>query len=95
MLLSYFGEELPQPCGNCDTCLNPVETWDGTIAAKKAIYIVKQTGQRFGATYLIDIMLGKVNDRMVQLGHDKLSAFGKGKELAEKEWSSVFRQLVS
>ncbi|MEN6521101.1 MAG: DNA helicase RecQ [Armatimonadota bacterium] len=95
ILLSYFGDAPTGPCGNCDTCLYPVETWDGTLAAKKAIYLVKQTGQRFGATYLTDIMLGKTNDRMSRLGHDKLTAFGKGTELSEREWSSVFRQLVS
>jgi ATP-dependent DNA helicase RecQ len=95
VLLSYFGDVLPDRCGNCDTCLNPVETWDGTIAAKKALYVVAQTGQRFGATYLIDIMLGKSNERVQRLGHDKLSAFGRGTELSEKEWASVFRQLVA
>lgn len=95
ILLSYLGDELAEPCGNCDTCLDPVETWDGTLAAKKAVFVAKQTGQRFGAVYLIDIMLGKTNERIVRLGHDKLSAYGKGKELSEKEWASVFRQLVA
>lgn len=95
ILLSYFGDELPQPCGNCDTCLDPVETWDGTLAAKKAIYLVSQTGQRFGANYLIDIMLGKTNERIQRFGHEQLSAFGKGSELTDKEWVSVFRQLAS
>lgn len=95
ILLSYLGDELNEPCGNCDTCLHPVETWDGTLAAKKAIYIVNQTGQRFGANYLIDIMLGKANERITRLGHDNLTAFGKGTELSDREWSSVFRQLVS
>lgn len=95
VLLSYFGDELASPCGNCDTCLHPVETWDGTIAAKKAIYIAKQTGERFGTGYLIDVMLGKKLERITRLGHDRLTAFGKGAELSEREWSSVFRQLVS
>ena len=95
ILLSYFGDELSQPCGNCDTCLHPVETWDGTLAAKKAIYVVKQTGERFGAGYLTDIMQGKRLERIIRFGHDKLSAFGNGTELSEREWSSVFRQLVS
>jgi len=94
-LLSYFGDETDQPCGNCDTCLHPVETWDGTLAAKKAIYVVKQTGERFGANYLTEIMLGKVSERVQRLGHDRLSAFGRGTELSEREWASVFRQLVS
>lgn len=95
ILLSYFGDEPADRCENCDTCLNPVETWDGTLAAKKAVYLVKQTGQRFGATYLTDIMLGKTNERIIRFEHDKLSAFGKGVELSEREWASVFRQLVS
>ncbi len=95
VMLSYFGDELAEPCGNCDTCLYPVETWDGTLAARKALYIVKQTNQKFGATHLIDIMLGKPTDRIQKWGHDKLSAFGRGTELSEREWSSVFRQLVS
>ncbi|MCE5315272.1 MAG: DNA helicase RecQ [Armatimonadota bacterium] len=95
ILLSYFGDELAEPCGNCDTCLHPVETWDGTLAAKKAIYVAKQTDERFGAGYLVDIMHGKKLERLIGLGHDKLSAFGKGTELSEREWSSVFRQLVS
>ncbi|MCE5197362.1 MAG: DNA helicase RecQ [Armatimonadota bacterium] len=95
VLLSYFGDEILSPCGNCDTCLNPAETWDGTLAAKKAIYIANQTGQRFGAVHLVDIMLGKMTERVTKFGHDKLSAFGRGKELSEREWSSVFRQLVA
>jgi len=95
VMLSYFGDEIEGPCGNCDTCLYPVETWDGALAARKAVYLVKQTGQRFGATYLIDIMQGKSSERITRFGHDKLSAFGRGQELSEREWSSVFRQLIS
>jgi ATP-dependent DNA helicase RecQ len=95
VLLSYFGEELHTPCGNCDTCLYPVPTWDGSRAAKKALYLVYKTGQRFGANYLVDIMLGKINDRMRSFGHDRLTAFGKGAELSAKEWLSVFRQLAA
>jgi ATP-dependent DNA helicase RecQ len=95
VLLYYFGDELEGPCGNCDTCLNPVEAWDGTLAAKKAIFLVKQTDQRFGATHLIDIMQGKTTEKIKRMGHDKLTAYGKGKELSDREWSSVFRQLVS
>lgn len=94
-MLGYFGDELPAPCGNCDTCLFPIATWDGTLAAQKAVYLVKQTGQRFGATYLVDILLGKDNPRIPKFGHDQLKAFGRGKELTEREWASVFRQLVS
>ncbi len=94
-ILSYFGDRLARPCGNCDTCLYPVDTWDGAQAAKKAIYVVHQTGQRYGAGYLIDLMLGKPSERATACGHDRLSAFGRGAELTEKEWASVFRQLVA
>lgn len=95
VMLGYFGDDFPEPCGNCDNCLNPIETWDGTLAAKKAIYVAKQTGQRFGANHLIAVMLGKESERITRLGHDRLSAYGRGAELSEREWPSVFRQLVS
>ncbi len=94
-LLGYFGDELPQPCGNCDTCLEPVETWDGSVAAQQALSCIYRTGQRFGASYLIDVLLGKATDRVVQFGHDKQSTFGIGKDLDEQRWRSVFRQLVA
>ncbi len=95
VLLTYFGEERPEPCGNCDTCLTPVETWDGTLAARKALYCVRQTGQRFGVMYLCDVLTGTATPRVAQFGHDQLSAFGGGKELPNKEWASIFRQLVA
>ena len=95
VLLTYFGEEMPAPCGNCDTCLEPVATWDGTAAARKALYSVYQTGQRFGATYLADLLTGTESPRLRQFGHDKLSAFGGGKEIPGKEWVSIIRQLVA
>lgn len=94
-MLAYFGDEVADRCDNCDTCLHPTETRDSTIATRKAIYLVKQTNQRFGVVHLINILLGKTNERIQQFGHDQLSAFGRGKELSEREWSSVFRQLVS
>ena len=94
-LLSYFGDHLEQGCGNCDTCLEPVETWDGTIAAQQALSCIYRTEQRFGVTYLMDVLLGKDNDRIKSFGHDKQSTFGIGKELDEKQWRSVFRQLVA
>ncbi len=93
-LLRYFGESHPGPCGNCDTCLHPISTWDATIAAQKALSAVYRTGQRFGAAYLIDVLLGKLNDRIPRFGHDKLKTFGIGKELSGAEWHSVFRQLI-
>lgn len=94
-LLGYFGDRLEQPCGNCDTCLEPVETWDGTLAAQQALSCIHRTGQRFGVAYLVDVLLGKTNERISRFGHDKQSTFGIGKALEEKQWHSVFRQLVA
>ncbi|WP_456407015.1 DNA helicase RecQ [Thiolapillus sp.] len=94
-LLAYFGDELQQPCGNCDTCLNPPKTWDGTEAAQKALSCVHRTGQRFGVNYLIDVLLGKDNERMRRFGHDRISTFGIGGELNQKQWRGLFRQLIA
>jgi len=94
-LLHYFGDKLEQPCGNCDTCLNPVETWDATVAAQKALSCVHRTGQRFGVTYLTDVLLGKSNERIKNFGHDQLGVFGIGKELDAKQWRNLFRQLIA
>ncbi|MBU3915399.1 ATP-dependent DNA helicase, partial [bacterium] len=95
VMLNYFGEKLEKPCDNCDTCLEPVETWEGGTAAQKALSCVYRTGQRFGARYLIDILLGNSNERITKLGHDRLSTFGIGTELSQAEWQSVFRQLIA
>ncbi|MCG7199664.1 DNA helicase RecQ [Marinobacter pelagius] len=95
VLLRYFGDNLEQPCGNCDTCLNPPETWDGTVAVQKALSCVYRTGQRFGVTYLIDVLRGSENERILQSGHDRVSTYGIGTELSASEWKSVFRQLVA
>ncbi len=94
-LLAYFGETLDEPCGNCDTCLNPVETWDASIAAQKALSCVHRTGQRFGVTYLVDVLLGKTHERIIKFGHDKLGVFGIGKDLDAKQWRNLFRQLIA
>ena len=94
-LLAYFGDTLEAPCGNCDTCLEPVKTWDGTVVAQQALSCIYRTGQRFGASYLIDVLRGKDNDRIRHFGHDKQSTFGIGKDLDEQRWRSVFRQLVA
>ena len=94
-LLKYFDDYLEQPCGNCDTCLTPVETWDATVVAQKALSCVYKTGQRFGVTYLIDILLGKDNDRIRQFAHDTLSVYGIGKELDARQWRSIYRQLIA
>ncbi len=94
-LLGYFSEERPDRCGNCDTCMEPVEMWDGTVAAQKALSCVSRTGQRFGAAYVTDVLLGKDSDRIRQFGHDKLSTYGIGKELDAAGWRAVFRQLMA
>ncbi|WP_152206608.1 DNA helicase RecQ [Marinobacter changyiensis] len=94
-LLRYFGDKQETPCGNCDTCLVPPETWDGTVAVQKALSCVFRTGQRFGVSYLIDVLRGVENDRILQAGHHAVSTFGIGSELSSAEWKSVFRQLVA
>jgi ATP-dependent DNA helicase RecQ len=94
-LLAYFGDRLEQACGNCDTCLEPVETWDGTEAARKALSCAYRTGQRFGVNYLVDVLRGKEDERITRFGHDRLAVFGVGEELPGPAWRSVFRQLVA
>ena len=94
-LLQYFGEHLAKPCGNCDNCLEPPATWDGTTAAQKALSCVYRTGQRFGVMHLIDVLLGKTTEKVQQFGHDRLSTFGVGKDLSELAWRGVFRQLAA
>jgi ATP-dependent DNA helicase RecQ len=95
VLLNYFGETLAEPCGNCDNCLNPPVTWDGTTAAKKALSTVYRTGQRFGVGHQIDVLTGKKTPKIITLNHDKLSTYNIGKELTAAEWQTVFRQLIS
>jgi ATP-dependent DNA helicase RecQ len=94
-LLNYFGEALPQACGNCDTCLEPVDTWDGTEAARMALSVVYRTGQRFGVNHLIDVLRGSSSDKVFQFDHQQLPTYGVGKELDNNQWRSVFRQLVA
>ena len=93
-LLTYFGDEYPEPCGNCDNCLSPPSSWDGTEAAQKLMSAVYRTGQRFGAAYVIDVLLGKETDRIRHNGHDDLRVHGIGTELAAPAWRSVVRQLI-
>jgi ATP-dependent DNA helicase RecQ len=95
VLLEYFGETPGGPCGNCDTCLEPVESFDGTEVARKALSCVYRTGQRFGAAHVADVLLGADNERIHAFGHDQLSTWGIGKELDRAGWRSVFRQLVA
>ena len=94
-ILGYFGESYAGPCGNCDNCLTPPETWDGTVAAQKALSCVYRTGQRFGIAYLIDVLLGKDNERIRRFNHHKLSVYGIGPELGAAEWRSVIWQLTA
>ena len=94
-LLQYFGELMAKPCGNCDNCLEPPATWDGTTAAQKALSVVYRTGQRFGVVHLTDVLLGKSTERVQQFGHDQLSTFGIGCDLSELAWRGVFRQLAA
>lgn len=95
VLLGYFGEKLEAPCGNCDICINGIETIDGTLIAQKALSCAYRTGQMFGMNYLIDVLLGRSIERIRNFGHDQLSVYGIGKELSASEWRSVFRQLVA
>ena len=94
-LLAYFDEASSEQCGNCDTCLVPVETWEGTEAAQKALSVIYRTDQRFGVSHLVDVLLGKETDKILQFEHHHLPVFGIGTELDSKEWQSVFRQLIA
>ncbi|MFJ2906075.1 DNA helicase RecQ [Streptomyces sp. NPDC087212] len=99
-LLAYFGQD-PEAaaCGNCDTCLTPPETWDGTVAAQKALSTVvrlqRERGQKFGAVQIVDILLGRRTAKVIQFDHDQLSVFGIGEDLSESEWRGVVRQLLA
>jgi ATP-dependent DNA helicase RecQ len=94
-LLNYFGEVLPEPCGNCDTCLEPVATWDGTEAARMALSAVYRTGQRFGVNHLVEVLRGSDSDKVIQFDHHLLPTYGVGRDLDNNQWRSVFRQLVA
>ncbi len=94
-ILRYFGEEHPGSCGQCDNCLEPIETWNATQAAQMALSCVYRTGQRFGVGHLIDVLLGKATAKIEQFRHAQLSTFGIGKELGQAQWSSIYRQLVA
>ena len=94
-LLAYFGQTLTEPCGNCDNCLNPPDTVDATEIARKALSAVYRTGQRFGVSYVTDVLSGKADERVSRNGHDKLSVFGVGKDVGAAEWRLLLRQLVA
>ena len=94
-LLGYFGERDRPPCGNCDNCRDPPESWDGTVAAQKALSAAYRTGERFGAHHLADVLVGNRTERVARFGHDRIKTFGAGTELDARAWLSVIRQLVA
>jgi ATP-dependent DNA helicase RecQ len=94
-LLAYFGERLPQPCGNCDICLQPPTTWDATEAAQQALSCVYRTGQRFGVNYVIDVLVGRQDERIQTNRHDCISTFGIGAAFKTSQWRHILRQLIA
>ncbi|RAO77189.1 DNA helicase RecQ [Dyella jiangningensis] len=95
LLLAAFGESFHGPCGRCDNCIEPPKTWDATVPAQKALSAVYRSGQRFGSGHVISILRGEDSSRMSELGHDRLSTFGIGADMDDKQWRSVFRQLLA
>jgi len=93
-LLEYFGDSLADDCGNCDICLTPPETWDGTVEAQKLLSCVYRTGQRFGAAHVIDVLRGKDTDKVRRNRHERLSTFGIGEDRSAVQWRSILRQLM-
>ncbi len=94
-ILRYFDETHPGNCGQCDNCLTPVDTWLATEAAQMALSCVFRTGQRFGAGHLIDVLTGKMTAQIERFRHNEVSTYGIGKDLAQSQWNSVFRQLTA
>ncbi len=94
-LLAYFGETAAAPCGNCDTCLDPPATFDGTLAARQLLSCVYRTGQRFGAMHVIDVLRGEATDKVTQRGHEALSTFGIGRDRSDREWRAIARQCIA
>jgi ATP-dependent DNA helicase RecQ len=94
-ILRHFGEEHPGKCGNCDTCLTPVESWDATDAVVKAMAAIYRTGQRFGAGHIIDVLMGKETEKVLRFSHEQQKVFGAGKDIPTKTWQSVLRQIVA
>jgi len=94
-ILAHFGESHAGNCGNCDTCLKPVETWDGTDAAITALAAIYRTGERFGTGHLVDVLMGNENDKTSRFGHVDMPVFGAGKDIPAKTWQSVYRQLLA
>ena len=94
-LLKYFDEEMPNPCGHCDNCVDGVQTWDATEPARQALSAVFRTGQRYGVGHLVDVLLGKDNEKIRSFGHQQLTVWGVGKDRSENDWRTLFRQLVA
>jgi ATP-dependent DNA helicase RecQ len=94
-ILRHFGEEHAGGCGNCDTCLSPVSSWDGTEAAIMLMAAIYRTGQRFGAGHVIDVVTGKPTEKVTRFGHEKQKVFGAGKEFDARTWQSVLRQITA
>jgi ATP-dependent DNA helicase RecQ len=93
-LLSYFGDRC-EPCGNCDTCIEPPQLFDGTIAAQKALSCIYRTGERFGQAYIVAVLLGMEDKRIADFGHDRISTYGIGKEHDKGTWRAILRQLIA
>ena len=94
VLLNYFGEGRQQSCGNCDICLDPPRRYDGLVEAQKALSSIYRTGQRFGMSYIVEVLRGSTNQRIRDNGHDKLPVYGIGREQSQEHWISVLRQLI-
>ena len=95
LLLAHFGEEMAQPCGHCDNCIEPVPTWDATEPARLALSAVYRSGSRYGVEYLVELLRGERTERIAGNGHDTLAVFGRGTDIPDKEWRSIFRQLLA
>ena len=95
ILLRCFGEDGPENCGACDVCRTPPKLWDGTVAAQKLLSAVLRTGRRFGVGHIVDVLRGRMTDKVAQFAHDKLPTYGVGKDLPDATWRGVARQLVS
>lgn len=94
-LLAYFDEQLNEPCGHCDNCIDGVQTWDASEAARLALSAIYRSGQRFGVGHLVDILLGRENEKIHSCGHQHLTVYGLGKQHDESQWRTLFRQLVA
>ncbi len=94
-LLGYFEQDYPSICGNCDSCLEPGETWDATVDAQKVLSVIYKTGQMFGAGYIVDILRESKNAKVIERGHESLSVYGIGKDQTKNHWSVIIRQLLN